>query len=145
MKCLKRSFGYWLYMKVIHRLDYKRNLFDEVFLWYFRTCDERKLTNLAHLVHVDAKIRTSAYQAISIGRREAIFGDQPVHQVKCRRLDRDFQWLVGVDGDQGVRFFDSHPRNFLGLDDVELDLDRRLGLGGGSREFGVALRCMDVA
>src|SRR2546422_148255 len=94
---------------------------------------------------MNAKVGARAHQAIRVRRTETIFRDQPVHQVERRRLDRDLEGTRGVDGNQRLRLLDAHPRDLLRLDDIELDAYRRLGLGGGAGELGVALAGMDVA
>src|SRR5207302_6354390 len=47
----------------------------------FRTRHVAQLGDLAHLVDVDAEVRAGADQAVGVSRREAVVGDEPVHQV----------------------------------------------------------------
>src|SRR5260370_13675778 len=111
----------------------------------FRSGYKAQFPDLAHLIHVYAKIRTRAHQTICIRRREAEFCDQPIHEMKRRRLDRDFQRARRIYRDEGVRLLDSHPGDLFRFDDVELDLDRRFRLGGSASEFRVPLACVDIA
>jgi len=55
-----------------------------------------QLGELAHLVHIDSKIRTCADKTIRILRREAVFGDQPVYEVDGCRFHGYFQWTIGI-------------------------------------------------
>src|SRR5262249_54434896 len=63
----------------------------------FRPGDEAEFGDLAHLVDVDAEIRTSADQAVGIRGREAVLLHQPLDQHHSRRLHRHLQGSIDVD------------------------------------------------
>src|SRR5207244_7381166 len=52
---------------------------------------------------------------------------------------------IGIDGDDRLRLFNSHPVDSLALNQIQPDADGRPGLRGGTSEFGISLACMDIA
>src|SRR5438105_7913498 len=94
---------------------------------------------------MNAKIRAGAHKTVGIGWREAVLGDEPIHEMHRGSLNGHRQRAKCVSRDDGVRLFDAQPRYALALDEIKLHPDRRLGFGRGAGEFGVALTGMDVA
>ena len=113
--------------------------------WGSRPRHGTQISNPAHLVDIDAKIRARAHQTIRIDSGEAVLGDQPIHQVDGCRLHGQVQRFLGVDGDQASRLLDPHPRDALARFQLESQPHGGLGLGGGAGELGVALARVDIA
>jgi hypothetical protein len=86
-----------------------------------RSRDVRQLADFAHLIHVDAEVGAGADQAIGVGGGEAVFGDEPIHQVEGGGFDSGFEGFVGVDRDEGVGFFDTHEGSISQVGLVILD------------------------